>query len=107
MIFLTHQMTFPTSGCFLCIQSAGALTHMMNAPQDLLLSRVSPATRGRSKDLQPPYNVVITGGTKGTPSLSFLCHKDCLTSLVLIITIDQPGPGPQDADMALQALGRR
>ena len=45
--------------------------------------QVSPATRGRSKDLQPPYNVVITGGTKGTPSLSFLCHKDCLTSLCL------------------------
>ena len=58
---------------------------------DLLVERtagatsqqVSPATKGESKDLQPPYNVVITGGTKGAPSLLFPHHRDCQPSLCL------------------------
>ncbi|CAK0785209.1 hypothetical protein CVIRNUC_008415 [Coccomyxa viridis] len=49
-----HIVTLTATGhrpCILCRGSAS--------------QQVSPATRGRSKDLQPPYNVVITGGTKG------------------------------------------
>ena len=77
VIFLTHHMTLPSSHtCFLlCKARESSLSTERTA--GATSQQVSPATKGKSKDLQPPYNVVITGGTKGAPS--FDRHMDCLT----------------------------
>ena len=67
--------SFHSSACY----DGQAMFFAGSTPQQAIA-----ASKGKSKDLQPPYNVVITGGTKGVLSPIIATFLNCNTAVSVL-----------------------